>query len=136
MHIIVPIDKDNGMLFNNRRVSRDKILNQNIINLTSGSKLWMHPYSASLFTEYPGVLVSENFLDEAGAEDYCFVENCLLAGYEEKIDSITVCKWNRDYPSDMKLDFLPWEHGYKKTQKNEFAGASHEKITMEEWKRC
>ena len=42
MIAIVCIDDNGGMMFNNRRQSRDVILLEKIIEITKGSKLWLN----------------------------------------------------------------------------------------------
>ena len=57
-----------------------------------------------------------------------------LRPYKDKINSVIVYKWNRQYPSDMKLDIEPSE-GRVLVSSVEFAGYSHEKITKEVYSR-
>ena len=66
--------------------------------------------------------------------DFCFVEGESLLPYEEKIESIVLFKWNRDYPSDKKAD-IDLSNGWVLTQAEDFAGSSHEKKTMEIYKK-
>ena len=65
MNIIVCVDKDNGMLFNNRRLSKDKILCEKILEITSSSKLLMNEYTKSLFENSENIIVDNNFLQNA-----------------------------------------------------------------------
>ena len=51
MIAIVCIDDNRGMMFNNRRQSRDSILIDKITEITKGSKLWLNKYSYSLFED-------------------------------------------------------------------------------------
>ena len=55
--------------------------------------------------------------------------------YKERIKKIILFKWNRIYPADMYFDIPLVENEWKLTYVDEFEGNSHEKITMEEWKR-
>ena len=41
MKIIVCVDNQNGMMFNHRRQSQDRVLRKRILELTGGEKLWM-----------------------------------------------------------------------------------------------
>ena len=135
MNIIVCIDDDNGMMFNRRRQSRDKAIIQDIINTVSKNRLFMDKYSASLFADYDVEVIAErSFLSKADECDYCFVENKKLRPYKDKINSVIVYKWYRQYPSDMKLDIEPSE-GRVLVSSVEFAGYSHEKITKEVYSR-
>ena len=133
MKVIVCVDDEMGMLFNHRRQSRDQVLNQYLLQLCGDSPLLMNAYSAPLFADAPNVKIREDFLEAAGEEDFCFVENQLLRPYEEKINTLVVCHWNRRYPGDSRLDLdlSAWTlHDAR-----EFSGSSHEKITVEVYNR-
>lgn len=131
MILIVCLDDEDGMLFNHRRQSRDRILNQQILELTQNSKLWMNAYSAKLFaqSQAPQLCVDEDFMEKAQAGEYCFLENTSAASALHKIERIVVFRWNRVYPADQKFD-LPLA-GWRKESSRDFAGSSHEKITLE-----
>ena len=49
MIIIAAVDDRNGMMFNHRRQSQDKVLREKILSLTAGKLLWMDHYSAKQF---------------------------------------------------------------------------------------
>lgn len=63
MIVIVCTEDRGGMLFNNRRVSKDRTVIQKILELSEGKKLWIHPFSEKLFEqEHPeNCCVDENF---------------------------------------------------------------------------
>ena len=63
MKLIVAIDKSNGMMFNNRRVSQDKEVTSKIIEITKNSRLLMSEYSSKLFAEYENIIITNNVLD-------------------------------------------------------------------------
>ena len=133
MKLVVCVDKNNGMLFNNRRQSRDRMLIHHILNLIGDKKIWINSYSENLFrfkTEYN--LFEENF-DEIGAEDYCFIENISPKSFEEQIDEIIIYNWNKIYPADMYFDICLDEWMLK--SEIEFEGFSHEKITQKIYTR-
>jgi hypothetical protein len=94
----------------------------------------MNHYSAKQFTENaPQINVDDNFLGEAAPGEYCFVEDASIQPYCQWVEKVIIFKWNRVYPSDQKFDFslLDWSG----TIISEFAGRSHDKITVEEWKK-
>lgn len=135
MIAIVCVDDDDGILFHQRRVSRDRILNQWILDATGGRKFWMRAYSKELFGDAGNIVVCEDYLEQAEAGAYCFVEDGSLGSYADKVESLLVCRWNRRYPSDVKLpEALEAEFAVRSVVA-EFAGSSHDKITVEEWKR-
>ena len=125
MKLIVCLDDNNGMMFNNRRQSRDKILIENVLELCKGEKLYTNEYSAKLFPEN-AVEICEN--PENG---YCFAENFTVD--ENDIEEIIVYKWNRVYPADVQfnIDLKKWNLA----ETFDFAGSSHEKITRERYVR-
>ena len=51
MIVIVCTEDRGGMLFNNRRVSKDRTVIQKILELSEGKKLWIHPFSEKLFEQ-------------------------------------------------------------------------------------
>ncbi|MCD7724959.1 MAG: ribonuclease Z [Clostridiales bacterium] len=133
MYLIVTVDDRNGMMFNKRRQSRDRILCQKILSLTDGAKLWMNGYTAALFKDCAeqGIVVDDNFLSKAGKDDYCFAENVLPD--ETDVEKIIVFKWNRKYPGDFFFDFdISSRH---LTYTEDFVGSSHENITMEVYEK-
>lgn len=136
MKIIVAIDDDNGMLFNKRRQSKDAVLRERILDISKGTVLWMNEYTRKQFSDVPAyVCVSEKPMDEAGDGEYCFVEDMGVAAFEDKIEEMIIFRWNRRYPSDLQLDFNPIEYNMVLTKSEDFKGTSHEKITVEVWKR-
>lgn len=136
MKIIVCLDDKGGMLFNNRRQSRDRELNADVIAMTRNSRLCIEPYSMLLFEgSEANILCERDFLDMADESDYCFVENRALAPYADRIDEIVVYHWNRRYPTDMFFDIDLQKEGFELISTDEFKGYSHDKITKEIFRR-
>ena len=133
MRVIVCVDDNGGMVFNKRRQSRDRVLCERVLEMAEGCKVYMNAYSAKLFPEDDRIVVSENYLEGAGEQDFCFVEKEPLAPYSDRITECVVFKWNRVYPADWHLDIDLDQ--MTKVQEDEFAGFSHEKITMEVYRR-
>lgn len=133
MKIIVCLDKSSGMLFNNRRQSRDAILIDDVINYCGENKIMCNRYSAELFNGKTSVCVSETFLTDAGDNDFCFIENVIPE--TSTITELVIYWWNRAYPSDLKFNIEPKQNGFKKKSKIDFKGSSHEKITREVWEK-
>ena len=163
VRIIVCVDNRMGISFNHRRVSRDRVVAGDILEMVRGNVLWMAPGAEKLFeeilkvkekeddggkkeqeckekTQDTGELKAEkmwkidlDFLTKAGAEEFCFVEGENLAGYEGKITEIVLYRWNRDYPAD--LFFEVDLSKWELEERKEFSGYSHEKITREIYSR-
>ena len=134
MKIIVCLDKSKGMMFNGRRQSQDSVLRSKIMEYKGDAVLRMNEYSSRQFTEYPDVAVSESFLTEALEGEFCFIENSDIPNVSN-IEEIYIFQWNRDYPADKYFELDPVTNGFKRVKKEDFAGSSHKKITLEIYKK-
>ena len=137
MIIITCIDEERGMMFNHRRQSQDRLLREDIIRECQDHKLFMNKYSFSMFGEQKEipVIVSEEFLGQAGEHDYCFVENQDMNSFMEYIEKVILYRWNRRYPADTYLMIDLWDGNWILEEQKEFKGSSHENITREVYKR-
>jgi hypothetical protein len=122
------------MLFNHRRLSRDRRVCEKILDYSNEKELWMNAYSRKLFTDLTdinSIQVDEKFLDKS--QSICFVENQDITPYLPKIDTLVLFQWNRDYPADFffTVDLSQWNL----ISTEDFEGTSHEKITMEVYKK-
>ena len=132
MRVIVCIEDRGGMTFNNRRVSRDRAVISDILESIKGKRLLAEEYSKILFSEFScDVKFSDSPLSEAEKNDTCFVERESLLPYADKINSLTIYRWNRRYPFDKSLDVTPEGLGLRLLETRELEGYSHEKITKE-----
>jgi len=131
--IIVCVDDNNGMLFHNRRQSRDSVLYKHIIEMTKGKKLFMNDYSAKLFSDEQKehIIVQSDFLEIASENDYCFVENTELSNYQNNIQEIVLYRWNRVYPADTYFQFPLDKNKWKLQKTTDIKGNSHDVITEE-----
>lgn len=134
MIAIVVLDDKNGMMFHQKRQSQDRILRAKILELSKDGQLWMNEYTKKQFEDSVQIRVGNDFLGEAGSGDYCFVEDEALLPWKEKIEKLIVFRWNRIYPSDMQFDLTIKEPEWILERKEEFAGYSHDVITMEEYR--
>lgn len=130
MHIVLCIDERNGMSFNRRRVSSDRVVSSRVLQHVTG-RLLVSSYSAKLF-EDAEVCIDDALLENAGQGDTCFVENLDFLQYLDRIATITVYRWNRHYPSDTKLPQNTLD-AFTLTETAEFAGNSHDVITEEKY---
>ena len=132
MILIVCMDDQNGMAFNHRRQSQDRVLIERIEGLTADNNLRMAPYSQKLFSS-SNILADDDYLSKAGIDDYCFVEREDVKPHKDKTQKVIVFRWNRHYPSDLKfgIDLSNWHL----VSTEEFPGSSHLKIAMEVYDR-
>ena len=129
MNVILCLDDNKGLLFNNRRQSRDKAVSDDIFNGLNGEKLTVTSFSEKLFSDYSEKIIVDDNPFGNDKSKYIFAENLSLQQYINKIDKITVYNWNRVYPCDLycDIDFSQLEL----IEETEFAGNSHEKITKQ-----
>lgn len=137
MIIIVCIDERQGMMFNHRRQSRDSVVCKDILQECRGKKLYLTPYSSHLFEETgeEEVIISENIMQEAEKDSFCFIEDTDISGKKEQIQKVVLYQWNRHYPADtyfpLELDADNW----KMLERKELEGSSHRQITKEVYHR-
>lgn len=130
----VCIGERDGMLFNHRRVSRDRAQQENLLAFCGAGRLWMNGYSAPLFDwAAERVTVDEDFLRKAEPGEVCFVENRPLAPLAGQVEAVVLYRWNRAYPADVRLDLDLSD--FMLAERTEFPGVSHEKITREVYRK-
>ena len=137
MIVMMCVDDNGGTMFNGRRQSRDRVLQEEVLARTQGRRLWMNASSAALFAPEGAerIAVAEDFLDRALPGELCFAEGAALAPSEERIEELILFRWNRVYPADRFFDLPLEEHGWRLTGTREFPGSSHERITEEVYRR-
>ena len=133
MKLIFCVDDKGGMMFFGKRQSKDNVLREWIINYAQGSKLWMSPYSAKQFDGNPNILVDNDYMSKAKENDVCFIEDGDYSA--ANASEIVLCKWNRHYPSDKVFNIDLKSLGFKKIDSEDIKGSSHDKITIERYRR-
>ena len=134
MKLILFLDERGGMLFLGKRQSKDSAAREYILKMTAGHRLWMNGYSAGQFEGAEGISLSESPMRDAGAEDYVLIEN--LPVTLDAASEVILFLWNRHYPSDIRFDIARLTGaGFRLAETREFAGTSHEKITVEFYRR-
>lgn len=125
MDIIICIDKNFGVAFNDRRLSRDKLIIKDIIE--SFNTVAISDFSVKLFEDFENkVQVVSDF---SHLKIPCFIEKDDLLAFENNIDKLTVYKFDTVYPSDKKLKIDL--NKLKLISQMEFVGNSHDKIIKE-----
>ena len=133
MKLIFCIDDKKGMMFFGKRQSQDSVLREWIINHTTGTNLWMSNYSAKQFKDLVGYITDDDYQTKAAVGDYCFVED---KGYAlEGVSEIILCHWNRKYQADKVFDIDLKANGFKKVDSEDIKGSSHDKITIETYRK-
>ena len=135
MILIICVDDQFGMMFNDRRQSSDRAVIKRIIEMSNGNRLWMDPYSTVLFPESTQICCDINFLRRASRGDYCFVETVDIENNLDCAEKIILFRWNRRYPADLYFPVTALDNGWRRVEISEFTGTSHERITMEVYER-
>lgn len=131
MITIVCIDDNKGMMFNKRRQSRDRVLNEWIMNFAADRPLYMFEYSREIINDESVVYIND--IEDIDGKDGVFFNECVDPAAMNDNGELIVCRWNRAYPSDVK--FTLSDEDYEIELLTEIAGSSHECITIESWKR-
>lgn len=139
MYFIFCIDDKDGLLFNKRRQSSDKVLTRNVVDLAAGTLIRMAPCSAGLFKDYPDANITISKYPERDAlkGEFCFMERNLAETPDlNQVEGIILYCWNRLYPADTILNRAMFRETFKHAPENiiEFPGDSHEKIRREIYK--
>ena len=87
----VCLDDRNGMLFNGRRLSRDRAQQEDLLALCGEKKLRIGSFSAKLFQAHEErVVVDDDFLTAAGAGEIVFVEDRGLLPLSARLEGVIV----------------------------------------------
>lgn len=121
MNIIICTDKNNGISFNNRRVSKDKVVITEISKLIGKQKLYIKKKSLDLFDSYKIILVDN--LENIPKDAFYFSEE---SDFLNKADKLYVFNWNRYYPADTYINLT----NFNKISQKQIKGKSHDKITL------
>lgn len=135
MIVITCVDQKNGLAFNGRRQSRDRMVAVDILRESAGRRLWMPLESRRLFPAEAEISVVPDCLDRAGAGEMCFAESRLLGPWADRIEGLILYRWDRVYPADLHLDVVPAPPVWHLVSAGEVKGFSHQKIEKEVYVR-
>lgn len=91
--------------------------------------LFMNKYSGQLFGSSSQIKLSDDYINKASENEYCFAEELITEEIISKAKKIILYKWNRPYPSDVNFDLD--RNRWKNIECTEFKGYSHDIITKE-----
>ncbi|MDD8048603.1 MAG: hypothetical protein PHH04_03260 [Thomasclavelia sp.] len=118
------------MIFNQRRVSRDKKIIEDIIDSYEEDNIVADSRSKILFEDYD--IEYQNLPTETNK--YQFIEFDDLSSIKNKIEELIIYRFNRVYPKDMSLS-IDVNKNYELEDEEEFVGNSHDKITKDTYRR-
>ncbi len=132
MTLVFCMDDRQGMMFGGRRQSRDRVLLEDLTELSQGHRLLMNKYSDKMFASFGFhcQTADDNFLNLADEEDFCFVEDTNKIPDFDRVSRIIIYRWNRHYPSDLRFDHSLLS-GFILQETKVFQGNSHDEITRE-----
>ena len=128
MTLYLCLDDRGGLLFNGRRQSRDAALLADLAAMIPDT-LTIDPFSEKLIAaaDIPYVLAAKELPEDA----HFFLENRDPESLIPLAETLVIYRWNRHYPSDVRWEGSPPEHGFTLRETTEFPGKSHETITKE-----
>lgn len=126
MKVFICLDDKNGMMFNKRRQSKDRVVIEKVKEIVGEKPLYVSEYTHGLFEEATICKNFENF------DGYAFIEDPIHIIANE-IEVLYIFKWNRHYPSDRKFNLNMKDFDLESVEN--FVGYSHENITLEIYKR-
>ena len=136
MTVFLCIDDRGGMTFMKRRLSRDKIMIEDLSKEVGEGILYISDFSEALFSDSElSVMSVSNPLASAGEDDFAFIEDIPISNAIDRIDTLIIYKWNRKYPYDFALDIDPLNCGFSILSSCDFKGNSHDKITKEIYRK-
>lgn len=139
MNLILCVGNGYSLSFNNRRLSKDRAVYERIDLLKEDAALWMDNYTYKSFSRYQpkeAPIISDACLIDAPTGSYvlCDKLDVSLGKIIERIESLYIFQWNRDYPFDKAIDLTQLSSWERKVI-SEFKGFSHERITLEQWRK-
>ncbi len=127
MKVFICLDDKNGMLFNKRRLSKDRVVVAKVEEIIENEALYISKYTQSLF---PDGIVCEGFGYPYG---YAFIEDPAHLD-ERHIDTLYIFRWNRHYPSDAK--FTMSLKNFELVDEETMVGYSHDEVTLQVYQKC
>lgn len=130
MHLILCLDGHDGMAFNGRRQSRDKVQREKMLETVGEEKLFLRPATAAIFDVLPpNAEITEAKDFPAGT--YFFAERAADLPNPSSVERLVIYRWGRDYPADEHVSLPAYTAGKRLISNCEFAGSSHLKMTEE-----
>lgn len=135
MTIVVCMDIQGGVLFNKRRVSSDRLLIDDLLQLIAGQRICLRPNTAKLFPAEANLRITETCVDDVLQDEVLFLEEAVSDHLLNNADKLILYHWNRAYPSDVRFPKETLSDRWKLESSVDFSGNSHERITREVYVR-
>ncbi len=125
MTLILCVDDNFGLMFNNRRQSRDSVVVADIIENLEGAPLFVSEYTAKLFENFEASVTADF------TKGVCFVEDKYDNSLLENAEKVILYNWGRKYPNDIVMDIDYLKSNFTLSQTTILNGTSHDEITKE-----
>lgn len=132
MKLFICVDKAGGISFNGRRQSRDALVLKDILKRAKGKTVYAGPASGKLLFDAEGFCVTDEPYIRAGKDGAVFME--IEPPELDGVTELIVYRWDKLYPSDVKLDTDEIKKRFSKFAVNEIKGNSHDTIKVEVYK--
>lgn len=137
MILAVCLDDNFGMSFLGRRQSRDREVSSRMLSRLGNGRLWLEPRSAELFDKEDPRIKTVNMLPDGCAdEDVLFCEKLSLVENLTRFSEFWIFRWNCVYPADVYFPIDEVKECFILSESMDFAGFSHERITLEVYERA
>lgn len=127
MRVFMCLDQKDGLLFNDRRQSRDREVVADIEKTIGHEEIGMSEYSAKLFEGHDNIVVTNDLKDCRNV----FLEKDDLDLLD--FDELIIYRWDKVYPADARLTFDNKSMTLKDV--SVITGYSHDKIIKEVYVR-
>lgn len=137
MRLIVIIDENNGLSFNNRRQTQDSFLIKHMIEIAEreSSIIWIKDRSKDLFEGYSNVQILDVDCFSIPAGDFIFLEDGDANEVAMASDVIYLYQWDKTYPSDEVFVFTnQLLNAFDVVESEEIEGEYHS-IYFEKWEK-
>ena len=127
MILIGCVDERNGMSFEGRRTSQDRIMRDDLRQLFPA--LSMDAYAYSLFSQDDVDYCYEICEDLTQCSYPCLVELLPPSQFEPHLEKVVLYQWHRQYPSTVQMDINLHDTMWECVDIHCFEGSSRDKIT-------
>lgn len=135
MIVIACVDKQNGMSFYGRRPTKDRVVQERILQDAYPGKVIMSRRCAAGFPEksQPHIICRDSPM-EAALDGYCMIETENASSSASRIEKVILYRWDTVYPADVYFN-LPLDTGWELESETYFDGYSHPNVRREVYVR-
>lgn len=135
MILVACVDRKNGMSFYGRRQTKDRVVQERILQDAYPGKVAMSRRCAAGFpAEFqPHIICRDNPMETASGQ-FCMIGAEKASQYADQIEKVILYRWDTVYPADACFD-LPLDDGWELESETYFDGHSHPDVRREVYVR-